>query len=149
MLKESYYIEKFNTLIPHGYNINPNGGNFSNNKLSEETKRKMSQSHKGKKHNEETKEKLRQINLGKEPSNKGMAMSIEQKFKLSSSLKGGEPSESTRKKLSMAKLGNTNTKGMTWTDETKKKISESVSKSLKDKYKRIKEIPEIHTSSYQ
>jgi len=30
MLKESYYIEKFNTLIPNGYNINPNGGNFSN-----------------------------------------------------------------------------------------------------------------------
>ena len=38
---EGYYIDKYNTLIPNGYNISPNGGNFINmdNLTDEEIKK--------------------------------------------------------------------------------------------------------------
>lgn len=149
MISESHYIKKFNTLVPNGYNISPTGGNFKNNKLSEDHKRKISESHKGIKHSEETKKKLRQISKGKIPTNKGVPLTNEQKIKLSNSLKGHKPSNETRKKLSKSKIGNKHTKGISWSTETKKKISESVTKSLKEKYKMIKENQENHTFSSQ
>jgi group I intron endonuclease len=45
-LKETEYIKEFNTLSPNGYNLGTGGGN---RKLSDETKRKLSLAHIGKK----------------------------------------------------------------------------------------------------
>ena len=49
-LNEGIYIEKFDTLSPNGYNISPSGGcNFKNGITSEETRKKLSKSLKGRK----------------------------------------------------------------------------------------------------
>ena len=110
---EQYYIEVFDTLWPHGYNLTKGGDGVI---PSEEVKKKMSNAKKG-----------------KPAHNKGKPMSEKQKKKLSDSLKGrtspmkgrtspnkGKPmSEEQKKKLSNAH------KGKTMSEEQKKKIIES------------------------
>lgn len=81
--------------------------------LSEETKKKISESQKGKKMSEETRRKMSE-------SQKGKKMSEETRRKLSESHKGKHPSEEHRKKISEALKGNTNSKGKHHTEETKK-----------------------------
>lgn len=80
---ETYYIKKLNTKIPNGYNMTDGGDGRSGYKViySEESKKKMSESHKGKK------------------------LTEEQRKKMSESLKGRKFSEETRKKISEAKKG--------------------------------------------
>ena len=111
---EKYYIKLYKTLYPYGYNLSEGGDGVL---PSEETRRKMSKSHKG-----------------KIPPNKGIPMSEEQKKKLSESLKGrnvwnkGIPmSEETKKKLSESHKGQIPpNKGKHHTEESKKKMSESL-----------------------
>jgi len=55
---QSRYIEKYNTLVPNGYNISPTGGHNVKKCWSEESKKKCSETKKGKKHSEETKKKI-------------------------------------------------------------------------------------------
>jgi hypothetical protein len=78
-------------------------------KLSDEHKRKISESckgkNKGKKLSEETKKKLSESHKGKTPWNKGKHHSEESKKKMSESLKGKKLSEETKKKLSEAHKG--------------------------------------------
>ena len=70
---------------------------------TEETKQKISQSHKGKsKHTEESKEKLRQFRTGTKQS------------------------EETKRKISEAGLGNKRCLGYKHTEETKEKVSKSL-----------------------
>ena len=82
-LREPYWISTLNTIVPNGYNILKGGKHLfgENNPFygkhhSEETKQKLSESHKnifngennpmyGKHHTEETKEKIKQKNLDK------------------------------------------------------------------------------------
>tara|TARA_Y100000780_G_scaffold133768_1_gene120330 strand:+ start:50 stop:355 length:306 start_codon:yes stop_codon:yes gene_type:complete len=54
---------------------------------SEETKRKMSEAHKGKKHSEETKRKMSEAKMGRIPWNKGKSPSEETKRKMSEAQK--------------------------------------------------------------
>jgi hypothetical protein len=106
---EQENIQKFNSMSPNGYNLNSGGKNHS---LSEETKRKLSESHKGvksylygKHHSEEVRkkislsqkgvpetEKTKKINSeahkGQKAWNKGVPLSDEQKDKISKSLIG-------------------------------------------------------------
>ena len=111
---EKYYIKLYDTLYPNGYNLSEGGDGVL---PSEETRRKMSKSHKG-----------------KIPPNKGIPMSEEQKKKLSESLKGrnvwnkGIPmSEEQKKKLSESHKGQIPpNKGKHHTEESKKKMSESL-----------------------
>ena len=111
---EKYYIKLYKTLYPNGYNLSEGGDGVL---PSEETRRKMSKSHKG-----------------KIPPNKGIPMSEEQKKKLSESLKGrnvwnkGIPmSEEQKKKLSESHKGQIPpNKGKHHTEESKKKMSESL-----------------------
>ena len=104
---EQYYIEVFDTLYPNGYNLTKGGDGCV---ASDETRRKMSESKKGK------------------PSpNKGVPMSEETKKKMSESQKGKHHSEETKKKMSISRKGRTSpNKGKTMSEETKKKISESL-----------------------
>lgn len=87
---------------------------------SEETKRKVSEGNKGKHLSEEHKRKLSEAlkgntNVKGRPSAfKGKHHSEEAKRKLSEANKGKKPSEETRKKMSEAKKGNTNAKGKHW-----------------------------------
>ena len=105
--------------------------------LSEETRRKMSESRKGKncgKHSpnygkhlsEEHKKKLSEANKGKKNPNYGKHLSEETKKKLSEANKGKSLSEETKKKLSEAHKGRTSpNKGKTFSEETKRKMSEA------------------------
>jgi group I intron endonuclease len=46
---QAQYIIQYSTLSPNGYNISPKGGHNTPGCISEETKRKISESNKGKK----------------------------------------------------------------------------------------------------
>lgn len=122
---EKLLIRKLNTMNPKfGYNCKDGGSNGS---LSEETRKKISESNKGnknymfgKKISEEHRRKLSE-------AHKGMTVSDEVKRKISESLKGENSymygkhhSEETKRKLSDSH------KGKTLSEETKEKISEAV-----------------------
>ena len=85
----------------YGYNME-SGGHVTScmkgKKLSEETKKKLSEAHTGKKLSEETKKKMSEFNKGK-------VLSEEHKKKISEANKGKKFSEEHKKKLSEAKLG--------------------------------------------
>lgn len=141
--KEFFYIKKYNTLNrDFGYNIR-DGGN--NGKLSEETKRKMSNSrslyHKnnpniikgknngmyGKNHSKETKEKMSKIRKGKsyeEIYGKKRAKKIKNKIKRTQELKW--KNEELRTKISKSLKGRIPwNKNIPHTKITKEKISQS------------------------
>ena len=114
--QEQYWIAELNTLVPNGYNL-AKGGN--NHEWHEESKRKMSNSMKGKKPwttgkhlSDETKEKIRQSHLGKKMSdefrekmrlsNLGKHLTEEHKRLISEHCKGRRLSEETKKRMSEA-----------------------------------------------
>ena len=126
---EDFNIEKYNTLYPNGYNLKKGGcyseltiqkiseklkGRKSWNKgmkMSDEFKRKNSESHKGlqsgeknpmygKHHTEEIKRKLSEARKEIPSPNKGKHLSEETKRKISEARKGKKCSEETVKKLS-------------------------------------------------
>lgn len=124
--------------MPKGVYTRTKLSGMSGKHHSEETKRKISESHKGKKGHpawnkgkhptEETKRKISESHKGRIPWNKGKTgeykLSEEHKKKLSESLKGRESwikgknhSEETKKKMSESQ------KGRHHSEETKKKLS--------------------------
>lgn len=112
-LKEEFYIKKFNTLSPNGYNISPKGGHRVPGGLSNETLIKISKKQKGK------------SNIGKAPINKGKTIedlygekrANEIRNKIIESNKGKKQSESTIEKRRQKLIGRKNT------EETKIKMS--------------------------
>ena len=94
-------------------------GNFSGIHHSEETRKKISEAHKGKHRSEETRKKISEAHKGKESWIKGKHLSEETRKKLSESHKGKVFSEEHRRKLSEAK------KGKHRSEETCRKISEA------------------------
>lgn len=109
-------IKKFNTINRnYGYNISPGG---ESNNHSEETKRKISESNKGRKISEEHKKKIREANKSRifseearkkiSDANKGRPVSEETKMKLSKANKGKTMSKEARKKMSDAQKGKNN-----------------------------------------
>jgi group I intron endonuclease len=80
---EKYYIEKYNCLVPNGYNLMSGGGNF---KHHPETIKKMRESLKGRllgKRTQETYKKISDALKGEKNPNFGKKMSDEQKKKIS------------------------------------------------------------------
>lgn len=63
--KEIYLIEKFKTQSPNGYNISFGGDGTRGFKISEESKKRMSESHIGYKHTDESKINMRLTNAQK------------------------------------------------------------------------------------
>ena len=104
---EVAYITNFNTVAPHGYNLT-SGGDHARH--SEETRRKMSEAHKGRKLSEEHRRKLSEAH--KNPSE-------ETRRKMSEGQKGRKLSEETRRKISKAN------KGKTRSEEHCRKLSEA------------------------
>lgn len=106
------------------YNI-ANGGS-GRQSISEETRKRLSESHKGKpawnkgKHHCEETRKISEARKGKPSHNKGKSMSDEQKRKISETLKGRHyHTEEARRKMSETR------KGRKHTEETRKKMSEA------------------------
>jgi len=132
-------------LYENNYNGKPNKNTYP--EPTEETKRKMSDSHKGKKfsaehkrklsekgklrtHSEETKRKISK-------SNKGKAKSKEHRRNISEARKGTTHSEETKRKMSKTR------KGKTQSEEHKRKRSESMKeywKKRKEKLKKVKKV---------
>lgn len=132
---EKYFIFTNNTLHPNGYNLTEGGGggipceetrrklsDIAKN-ISDEHRRKLSESAKGRIFSDETRKKLSENMKGKMCKEKhflfGKHRSDETKNKISKSLKGQHPSDETRKKLSEIR------KGRKLSEETKQKISDS------------------------
>ena len=105
---------------------------------TEETKQKISQSHKGKsKHTEESKEKLRQFRTG-------MKLSEEHKSKISKGLEGNtnmvgkKLGEDTKKKISKSLEGNTRWSSNPNVSEEERKRRSEASKERWRKYREAK-----------
>lgn len=105
---ETYYIKEYDTFY-NGYNLNYGG---DNRQISEETKRKISEANRGRRHSEETKRKLSELNIGKK-------LSDEVRKNMSKAQKGRKHTEETRKKIAGS------IKGTQCSKETKRKISEA------------------------
>lgn len=123
---EKKYIAKYGADIPgYGYNTEPGG--FHNRRMSEKTKKKLSDRFSngranffGMKHTDESREKMSK-------SHKGVKLSAETRAKMSESQKNRPPaSEHTRKLISEAKSGaNHHYFGKHLSEEHRRKISET------------------------
>jgi hypothetical protein len=82
------YIKEYNTLTPNGYNISPKGGHNVKGCIAEETRKKISVSHIGKKDSIETRRKKSESRKGKSPGNKGKHISKQHSLQISKKLKG-------------------------------------------------------------
>lgn len=129
---EQYWIKELDT-FKNGYNSTTGGEGYI---VSAETKKKMSESQKGKHLSEEHRKKISESRKGKHfseetkkkisESRKGRHFSEETRRKLSESHKGKQFSEETKKKISERLKGEKNPNyGKHLSDETKKKMSES------------------------
>ena len=129
---EELLVREMGTLPPGGYNLREGGGN--NGKMSEETKRKMSEACSGEKHylygkspSEETKQKMSEAQLGEKNHNYNNKFSDETKKKISEALIGKTASDETKQKMSEACRGNKHyLYGKSPSEETKRKMSESI-----------------------
>ena len=117
---EIEYIQKYNSVYPNGYNLTFGG---EGGKLSEETKKKMSEAKKGKHLSEEHKRKIGEAN---KLSLKGNHLSEETKRKISEAISGeNNPmygkhhSEEHKEKLSKANIGKHHS------EETKRKMGKA------------------------
>jgi group I intron endonuclease len=107
---EIFYIKKYNTKAPFGYNLTDGGDGIFGWQPSDEYRKECSERAKelhknkkvgmyGKKHNDETKRKMSEASKGNKNC-LGRILSEETKLKISTSNKGKPVSESTKKKIS-------------------------------------------------
>jgi len=109
---EELLVREMGALVPNGYNLKEGGG--SRGKMSDETKRKMSESQRGKTLSECTKQKIGEGNRGK-------TVSEETKQKMRK-----PKSEEHKQKMSKAIRGEKNHWfGKTHTEETKRQMGEA------------------------
>lgn len=100
---EKLFIKKLDTMSANGgYNCKEGGAGGG---FSEETLKKMSESHKGIKQSEETKRKRAEKLKGENNYNYGKHLPEETRKKISETLKGSVITESTRRKLSNSMKG--------------------------------------------
>ena len=108
------------------HNRTDGGDGASGAVRSEEFKKKLSETKKGKSRSEETKRKISEARKGKPSPNYGKTHSEETKRKISEVHKGKTLSEETRKKLSEITKGeNSYWYGKTLSEEHKRKLSEA------------------------
>ena len=101
-IREAFWQEHFDVLSRKGLNCKIQGHNGKSGRLSEETKRKISEAHKGKKFSEETLRKMSQAKIGKK-------MPEDQRLKMIGRKLPSEQVEKIRDRM----IGNSYTKGIT------------------------------------
>lgn len=84
---ECYYIQKLNSMNPNGYNVATGGRGGYTGEITEESRRKISEFHKGKPKSEETKRKMSYAKKGRKP----YVLTAETKKRISESHMGIEP----------------------------------------------------------
>ena len=125
---EIAYIEKFNTVAPHGYNLTSGGSHAI---PSAETRRKISESKRGEKNpnfgkprSAETRHKMSKAQKGQKrkplsAEHRSKLHSVESRRKMSETKRGRKHSAETRRKMSEAKRGRKHSA------ETRRKMSEA------------------------
>ena len=122
---EKHFILLYNS-FENGYNLTLGGGSISGFKHSAESRKKISEAHKGKHLSGETRGKMSKARKGEKNPMFGKYHSEESKRKVSEAGKGRKCSEETRKKLSEVHKGkNSHMFGKHLSAETRKRISES------------------------
>lgn len=104
----------------NGYNIEP-GGN-KNKHLSEETKQKIGDANRGRRHTKESKIKMSKSRTGENNGMYGRTHSIESRRKMSEAKKGKPGHQSSAKQKDAARRSNT---GKVVSEETRQKISQA------------------------
>jgi group I intron endonuclease len=117
---EIEYIEKYCSKAPNGYNLTDGGEGTVNCFPNEETRKKMSEAHKGVPRPEHVLQALSEARNGR-------IFSDESKRKMSESRTGKVLSEETRKKISNIK------KGVPKSAETRKRMSEALKRYWEQK----------------
>jgi len=137
MEAECRYLEKHQAAKSENwynqFNSYPNfRHDWTGENLTEEHKRKISETmkgkesnFKGKKHSVEARRKVSEANKGGSSWNKDKKHSEEHKRKISEALKGRKITEETKRKISEASKGSSRNCGRKHTEETKRKISEA------------------------
>lgn len=128
--REKYWIAKFDT-FHNGYNLTTGGG--SSTEVSEETRRKVSRSKKGKTFSQEHRQRLSEAHKGIPGYWKGIPRSEETCRKISEKLKGKTTwmkdkthTPETKQRMSEAHIGEKNHNfGKPRSEETKRKISKA------------------------
>lgn len=115
---EEYFIRRFNSLVPNGYNLDSGG---KNKNTHPQTRLRLSLSHKGKRLSLETVEKIRIAHTGR----KHGPMSLEQKQLLSDLNKGKKLAPHVVEVLRQRNIGNTYGLGHKHSLETRAKMSAS------------------------
>ena len=95
---EELLVREMRTLSPEGYNLREGGG--SNGKMSEESKKKMSEARTGISRSEETKKRISESTKGKKNHMYGKTHASETKKKMSDVQVGKTLSDDTKKKMS-------------------------------------------------
>jgi group I intron endonuclease len=70
LILEEKYIKEYKTLIPNGYNVSPTGGHGLNGRMSEDTKRKISEANTGKVRTPEMRKNISKAAKGKQAGDK-------------------------------------------------------------------------------
>lgn len=109
--REAYYIKLFNTLAPNGYNLRPGGDNSA---MSQETKKKLSESRMGEKHHffgkHFTDSHKKNLSISHTGRGLGRKMPEETKLKISQANSGCEITQEHRDKISKTLTGVPQTK---------------------------------------
>lgn len=80
---EKYYIRKFHSKIPNGYNMTDGGEGATGRILSDESRRKMSRAQLGRRHSKECKRKMSLAHRGEKNHFYGKRHTAETKLKMS------------------------------------------------------------------
>lgn len=135
---EKYYISKYNSLSPNGYNLD-SGGNISK-LIHPDTKEKIRQRLLGKKHSDSRKQKNRESHIGYKHTDiakqkmsemrKGKLFSQEARMNMSKGQMGHKVCDNTKESVAKAN------KNRIWTQEMRTKISISM-KEEKSRWKPV------------
>jgi hypothetical protein len=129
---ERHFQEYYDVIGEYGLNCILTNVGDKKKVYSEETRKKQSESMKGKKHSEETRKKMSENNA---KANLGKKHSEETKQNLRIINLGKKTSEETRKKISEAITGGNHPNfGKKLSDDTKQKMSETIKKKYESGY---------------
>lgn len=125
--EELNILEEMHIKETAGHNYNLRSGNAAGGgSMSEETKKRISESKRGTICTQATRQKISVANMGRIPPNKGVPCSEGQKIQISNTLKGRTVPEEVRKKISNSTKGK-----RSQSPETRAKLSEAATEQWK------------------